>query len=549
VAGTIAGNGSDSFGQRAGMAPSASIFALRVLGADGSGQVSDVLRALEWVRVHANANNIRVVNLSFGMAPKGSLPGTSTVAQLLAEDDLAKATKALVDAGVFVVAAAGNLGRVPCSEVPQTAPTASGACDVWGGITAPGSYPWVFTAGANSSMGSFTRGDDTRAAFSSRGPAFPLQIAKPDVLAGGVGVESTAAPGSALYTAALAAHPEALVHGAFPTAAFPYIALSGTSQAAAVVSGVAALMLQANSSLTPNLMKAILEYTAQDYGGYSPLEEGAGFLNALGAVRLSRFYATARKGQRVPVEPIWSKHVIWGNHEMSGGLMLPGANAWNLGVVWGVPRVNGADGDNIVWGISCGAPDCGDAIVWGTSDGDNIVWGTADGDNIVWGTSVDGDNIVWGTSADGDNIVWGTDCGGADCDGDNSVWGTAHAGGDIVWGTALDGDNIVWGTSLDGDNIVWGTSLDGDNIVWGTSLDGDNIVWGTDLLNDLLRESDREGIDWSLDGDGIVWDIYHLFLNRRFDVWWVTREFGGRIVSQNGRAMPQPDRTLRGRRR
>ena len=98
----------------------------------------------------------------------------------------------------------------------------AGRCDVWGGITAPGSFPWVFTVGASSSNGSFTRADDERAAFSSRGPAFPLQIAKPDILAGGVGIESTAAPGSALYRArARVANPSWLVHGAFPTAALP----------------------------------------------------------------------------------------------------------------------------------------------------------------------------------------------------------------------------------------------------------------------------------------------------------------------------------------
>jgi hypothetical protein len=135
--------------------------------------------------------------------------------------------------------------------------------------------------------------------------------------------------------------------------------LSGTSQAAAVVSGVAAQMIQANPRMTPNLIKAILEYTAQEYDGLSPLEQGAGFLNALGAVRLSRFYATAHPGQHVPVEPIWSKHFIWGNHELSGGLMLPSANAWHVGVLWGAPKTAGNDGDNIVWGTD------NDFIDWG----------------------------------------------------------------------------------------------------------------------------------------------------------------------------------------
>ena len=500
VAGTISGNGLNSFGEKSGMAPGASLIALRVLGADGSGTVDGVINALQWVLDHATEMNIRVVNLSFGTRPSGSLPNTDPLATMLDEvhgDPLAIATKALVDAGIFVVAAAGNVGQVDCSTLPpstaQHTHPATGKCDVWGGITAPGTFPWVFTVGANSSKGSFAREDDERARFSSRGPAFPLQIAKPDILAGGVGIESTAAPGSTLYLEGALATPAWLLNGSFPTANFPYMVLTGTSQAAAIVTGVAAQMLQANPKLTPNLIKAILEYTSQDYDGYSPLEQGAGFLNALGAVRLSRFYAAAREGQHVPVEPIWSKHFIWGNHEMSGGLMLPKANAWTIGVLWGTPKTTGSDGDNIVWGTSCGAEDCGNNIVWGTAaDGDNIVWGTADGDNIVWGTSGDGDNIVWGTAADGDNIVWGTDCGGADC------------------------DNIVWGTAADGDNIVWGTAADGDNIVWGTAADGDNIVWGTSVIP-LLPSTQ---MDW-----------YRVFLNRQFDTWWVAHQFGDLFTS------------------
>jgi len=570
VAGTIAGSGFDSNGAKAGMAPDASLVALRVLGRNGSGPLSGVLDALGWVLAHAKDKNIRVVNLSFGMAPTGGLPDQGNVAALLENDPLARATKALVDSGIFVVAAAGNLGQIDCASLPPSAHPhpAAGTCDVWGGVTAPGTYPWVFTVGASSSQGTFSRSDDTRASFSSRGPAFPLQNAKPDVLAGGVGIESTAAPGSSLYQEASTLHPQFLLAGSFPTPYPPYLALSGTSQASAVVAGVAAQMLQANPRLTPNLMKAVLEYTAQEYRGYDPLEQGAGFLNALGAVRLARFYATARPGQRVPVEPIWSKHFIWGNHELSGGLMLPAANAWTLGVLWGVPRVNGGVGDNIVWGTSCGSSECGDTIVWGTSAGDNIVWGTADGDNIVWGTAGTGDNIVWGTSTGGDNIVWGTDCGGADC-GDNIVWGTAGTGDNIVWGTADPGDNIVWGTDAGdnivwgtdgGDNIVWGTSA-GDNIVWGTA-DGDNIVWGTDLGDNIVWGTDGDNIVWGTDGDNIVWgtgwrgwhpvteaDFYCVFLNRRFDVWWVTREFGDRFIAKDGRALPQPFQKLRLRKR
>jgi hypothetical protein len=236
-------------------------------------------------------------------------------------------------------------------------------------------------------------------------------------------------------------------------------------------------MLQANPNLTPNLIKAILQYTAQVYPGYNALQQGAGFLNTWGAVRLAKFYADNRAGTRMPLQRVWSRQIIWGNYRLSGGYLNPRANAWATNIVWGTART--VSGQNIVWGTDCGYG-C-DNIVWGTGDvnGDNIVWGTGGDDNIVWGTqgldnivwgSSDGDNIVWGTYYD--NIVWGTDCGGADCD--NIVWGTSDAD-NIVWGTAEAGDNIVWGSNGD-DNIVWGTNAL-DNIVWGTTDDVDGQVF------------------------------------------------------------------------
>jgi serine protease AprX len=473
VAGIIAGSGAASGGQQAGVAPGVALWSLKALGLNGSGNLSDVLAALDWIANNAGAKHIRVVNLSFG----------TPVQESYLTDPLTRATQALVQQGIVVVVAAGNDGKDSAGH------------PVAGGITSPGNAPWVITVGASSTMGSLTRGDDTLADFSSRGPTVIDRAAKPDILASGVGTISTAAFGSAEYQNCAVAVPTCLVGGTRHTGA-PYMALSGTSMATPVVSGTVALMLQANPNLTPNLVKAILEYTAQVYPAYKPLEEGAGFLNSLGAVRLAKFYATAKKGSLVPVEPIWSKQFIWGNHEIAGGIMVPAASAWGDNIVWGT--ATDGSGDNIVWGTACGAGDCGD----------NIVWGTARGDNIVWGTSSDGDNIVWGTDA-GDNIVWGTACGGGDC-GDNIVWGTSD-GDNIVWGTAMAGDNIVWGTADDGDNIVWGTDA-GDNIVWGTD-NGDNIVWGTAIRR--ARALQR-----------LINPSYAWFLNLRHDAQWMRQEFG-----------------------
>ena len=298
---------------------------------------------------------------------------------------------------------------------------------------------------------------------------------------------SLAVPGSTFFTTKA----PYLVKGT--TGALAYLALTGTSMATPVVSGTVALMLQANPALTPNLVKGILQFTAQTYPGYNVLTQGAGFLNTLGAVRLARFYATARAGDRMPTQKIWSRHIIWGNHLMSGGVLVPSKNAWGTGVVWGSAKTLGTDGDNIIWGtvgdgdnIIWGTVN-GDNIIWGTDTLDNIIWGTAALTNVIWGTSLDlSHNIIWGTAADGDNIIWGTECGGADCD--KVVWGTADLD-NIIWGTANDGDNIIWGTSMDA-NIVWGTAAGGEDVTWGSSA-SDVVTFPDDAtvpLPSLLNE-------------------------------------------------------------
>ena len=434
VAGIIAGNGYDSNGQKSGAAPEASLVSLKVLDANGNGTISTIISALEWVLANHSAYNIRVVNLSVGAA----------VNESYWTDPLTLAVKRVVDAGVVVVAASGNFGKNSVG-LPQ-----------YGGISAPANAPWVITVGASSTNGTPDRADDTVATFSSRGPTYLDWTAKPDLIAPGTGTISLSAPGSTFeWTKS-----PFLLPGSVGTASMPYLSLSGTSMAAPVVSGAVALMLQANPNLTPNAVKAILQYTAQEYPGYDGLTQGAGFLNAVGAVRLARFFATAQPGDPYPVQSMWSKHIIWGNHKLTGGVLTPAANAWDLGTTWGVAKTV-----------------AGQNIVWGTALADNIVWGTALGaDNIVWGTALSASNIVWGTALGSDNIVWGTDCGGADCA--NIVWGTVDVADNIVWGTALGSDNIVWGTSSD--NIVWGTAAADDNIVWGTASSANMLPGSAD---------------------------------------------------------------------
>ncbi len=408
VAGIIAGNGFDTYGTRTGVAPRAKLVALKVLDQNGHGYVSDVIAAIDYAIAIKDTYNIRVINLSVATG----------VFESFTTDPLALAAKRAVDAGIVVVAAAGNLGE-----------TATGAPQ-FGGITCPGNAPWVLTVGASTHAGTTPRSDDRRGSFSSLGPTWIDFTAKPDLLAYGVGIESLAAPNSTLYDH----YPQYLLDGTRPTPFKPYLSLSGTSMAAPVVSGTVALMLEANPHLTPNGIKALLQYTAQVRPGEHPLAQGAGLLNARGAIRMARFFADPAHRSPLPADIIagewisWGRRILWGNVMVSGGVPLPGSNAWNLGVTWGAAATPAGDAvawgvnydDNIVWSTLA------DNIVWSTND-DNIVWSTND-DNIVWSTA-DADNIVWSTTYL-ENVVWGTDCGGANCR--RTLWGarrrTAAAG-------------------------------------------------------------------------------------------------------------------------
>jgi hypothetical protein len=192
-------------------------------------------------------------------------------------------------------------------------------------------------------------------------------------------------------------------------------------------------MLQAHPSLTPNAVKAILQYTAEIYPGYDALTQGAGFLNALGAVQLARAFTGAAlpwpaRGAR------WGRQIIWGNHLITGGFLTPDANAWATDVDWGAAARGPS---TISWGLIF-VPR---TYAWST-------WGTTCSDLTC-------SSVTWG-SPGAQNVVWGSTCGGADCS-TSTTW----PGGPLMMWQPANASTIVWGTSDgDSDTIVWGTSCD-----------------------------------------------------------------------------------------
>jgi serine protease AprX len=427
VAGIVAGNGYDSSGARSGVAPAANLIVLKALDGSGRGRISDVIAALDYAVANKDALNIRVVNLSLATG----------VYESYNTDPLTLAAQRVVAAGIVVVAAAGNNGR---SENGRA---------LYGGTTAPGNAPWVLTVGASSHAGTIDRADDTMAVFSSRGPTAIDDTAKPDLVAPGVGIESLSDPESALYSL----DAPYLLSGTIATAYRPYLSLSGTSMAAPVVSGTVALMVQANPALTPNQVKAILQYTALVYAGPDALTQGAGFLNAKGAVELASYLAAPSSTGYPSSSSGWGRRLIWGNRLVRGGRLTSGASAWSTAVNWGALKT--PNGQSIEWGVLCSGGSCD------SGGGALKSWSVTCSDQTC-------NSATW--TGDVRNVVWGTTCGGGDC---NVTWSVTASGDALI---LSDKDTVVWGT-FDVDTVVWGT-LDADTVVWGT-FDADTVVWGT----------------------------------------------------------------------
>src|ERR1043165_1588803 len=279
VAAIAAGDGTPTAGAYEGIAPGASLVNLRVLDSQGVGTVSGVLAALDWLLANKGTYGVRVVNMSLGTPAINSYE----------DDPICNAVRKLVDSGVVVVAAAGNNGKD------------SNGQRIYGAIHCPGNEPSAITVGASNSFGTDARNDDSVASYSSRGPtrSFSVDsyglvhydnIIKPDLVAPGNKIISAEAAGNGLVKN----YPE-LETNKYSTSNMKLMYLSGTSMSTPAVAGAAALLLEANSSLTPNMVKMLLMYTAQPLPGFNTLDQGAGQLNIAGAVTLARIVRTDRK--------------------------------------------------------------------------------------------------------------------------------------------------------------------------------------------------------------------------------------------------------------
>jgi serine protease AprX len=293
IAGIIANTQMNSKGEWNGIAPGVQLVGVRVLDEQGYGTYAGVIEGIEWVITHKDELNIRVMNLSL----------ISQVRSPYWADPLNQAVMQAWAQGITVVVAAGNTGPSPMS------------------IGVPGNNPYVITVGAFTD--NFTPeswNDDYITPFSSAGPTLDGFV-KPDLVAPGAHMVSTMLPSSELSqnheANRLTSH---------------YFSMAGTSQAAAVASGAAALALSHDSGLSPDEVKFRLMFTAFPWidpestdALYSVWQQGAGRINIPDAV-YSDIHQSANRGLDIVADLAGSTHYEGFSYydEASGEFRLKG---------------------------------------------------------------------------------------------------------------------------------------------------------------------------------------------------------------------------------
>jgi len=238
--GAYAGNSTDYLG----VAPDARVVSIKVADALGHTDVSQAIAAIDWVTEHSQdpGFNIRVVNMSFGT--------DGTQSYLL--DPLAYAAEQAWHKGIVVVVAVGNEGFGTQK------------------VNNPAYDPYLIAVGSDNTNGTADVADDTISTFSNDGDG----TRNPDVVAPGEHVVSLRSPNSFLDQS----HPGAVVEDRFFRG-------SGTSQATAVVSGAAALLLSQRPDLTPDQVKALLTGTARQVPNATAAQQGHGLIDLAAAMQ------------------------------------------------------------------------------------------------------------------------------------------------------------------------------------------------------------------------------------------------------------------------
>ncbi|MDT7538746.1 MAG: serine protease AprX [Actinomycetota bacterium] len=427
-AGVNAGNVAGNDPAFLGVAPDSRILSVKVADSHGNSDVSQVIAGIDWVVEHAQDKraglNVRVLNLSFG---------TDSNASYL-KDPLSQAVEVAWQRGIVVVVSAGNRG----SEL--------------GHLTDPAIDPYVIAVAAGDDDGGV-------AAFSSIGDG----SRNPDVTAPGSHVASLRVPGS--YVDSL--------YGSTASVGGRFIRGSGTSQAAAFVSGMVADMIGANPSISPDEAKYRLRSTATPLAAL-PNAAGAGLVNAnalsatmpvpaalqaasadTSTAAIDTDPTSGRTTKRTDASA-WSSVDSTQRFTPSSGDGPLDASRGSYVLVNGQVALTGdKDIFSHPWDGAALAKARSQGRIWRGGVYNGSAWGGSAWGGSAWGGS------AWGGSAWGGSAWGGSAWGG-------SAWGSGSWSGSAWGGSAWGGS--AWGGS------AWGGSAWGGS-AWGGSAWG-SVLWG-----------------------------------------------------------------------
>jgi len=344
VAGILGGNGAASGGMYSGIAPMVDLINLKISNDLGLAYESDTVDAMQWVFDNKDAYNIRVVNLSI----------QSTVPQSYNESALDAAAEILWFNGVVVVAAAGNWNNNSTFSAIQAAPA---------------NDPFIITVGATDEKGSSKRTDDSTTSFTASGTTL-AGFNKPEVLAPGVDIISVLSDGSDW----IFEHPDHVVMDG------EYFRLSGTSMAAPMVAGAAALLLQAEPNLTPDQVKYRLIHSAGTVGSLPYLDIYAALTTP----------TTEAANQGIVPHMLLAKMAMiafWsgqnGEENIDWGAVNRNAVNWNA-VNWNAVNWNAVNWNAVNW----------NAVNWNAVNWNAVNWNAVNWNAVNW-NAVNWNAVNW----------------------------------------------------------------------------------------------------------------------------------------------------------
>ena len=260
-----------------------------------------------WQGADESNYGIDIISLSWGITSHegGGSDGEDMHSRILNE---------AMEAGIVVSVAAGNDG--PDND----------------GLSGMGSSNLAITVGATDDINTVDREDDTVASYSSRGPrrdnadGNPLNELKPEISAPGTNIiqaEGCVTSGTCInFLGGDASENGYTSRG------------SGTSYAAPAVTGIIALMLEANPELSPAEVKEIIKITAErrgeptqpDVDPFWNRDFGWGMADALAATELSFYlHDSGLTGQ---VDVTTQVHILSEGIDNASGLYVISGEAW-----------------------------------------------------------------------------------------------------------------------------------------------------------------------------------------------------------------------------